>query len=196
MISKFAPKRKTQLIDRTAIKEELKLIDVTDDYYITPSGKIYRKYGNKYYPRKNYVNKRNGYVYTTIVERNGQKRTYRVHRLVAVAYLPNPNKLQIVGHKDNIKSNCDVSNLYWTTNAENIQKAVDDNLLINKKGYEDSQSHPVIVYDRNFKEVNRYGSISECHNKLGVSKSTISRHCTGTIKTATRCGYYFRYQSA
>ena len=52
MISKFAPKRENKLIDRAAIKEELKLIDVTDDYYITPSGKIYRKYGNKYYPRK------------------------------------------------------------------------------------------------------------------------------------------------
>ena len=85
-------------------------------------------------------------------------------------------------------------NLYWTTNKENIQKAVDDGLLINDKGYEDSQSIPIICYDQNFAEIKRYGSISECHRELKISKSTIVRHCKGLIGGKTRCGYYFRYQ--
>lgn len=73
MISKFAPKREDMLIDLSQIKEPLKLIDFTDDYFITPSGNVYRKYPNGYLPRKNYVNKRNGYIYITIVELNGKK---------------------------------------------------------------------------------------------------------------------------
>lgn len=85
--------------------------------------------------------------------------------------------------------------LYWTNNQENVQKAVDDGLLMNDKGYNDSQSHPVICYDKNFNEIAKFGSISECHKAIGVSKSTITRHCKNQIKTKTRKGYYFRYQS-
>lgn len=49
MISKFAPKRKKQLIDKSKIKEELRLIPTTEDYYISPSGNVYRNYIDGYY---------------------------------------------------------------------------------------------------------------------------------------------------
>lgn len=195
MISKFAPKREKFLVPKCTIKEPLTKICTTEDYYITPTGKVYREYPNGFYYRKAYKNKKNGYLYITIVEANGMKKTYRLHRLVAIAYLPNPNNYPIVGHKDNVKEHCEVSNLYWTTNAENIKKAVADGLLVNDKGYADSQSKPVICYDKNFIKVLSFGSVSECHRKLGVSKSTITRHCDGKIKTRTRCGFYFRYQN-
>lgn len=194
MISKFAPKREKYLIDITEIKEELRLISVTDDYYITPSAKVYRKYPNGYLLRKPYLNTKNGYMYITIVESNGKAKTHRLHRLVAIAYIPNPKNYPIVGHQDNIKTNCHYTNLYWTTNAENVQKAVNDGLLINDKGYDDSQSMPVIAYDENFNEIARFGSASECSRQLHVSKSTVFRHCNKEIKTTTRTGYYFRFQ--
>lgn len=194
MISKFAPKREKYLIPKCQINEPLKLIDGTDDYYITPSAKIYRKYPNGYFPHKTHINQWNGYVYVAIVTSDGKKHTHRVHRLVAKAYIPNPNQYPIVGHKDNIKSNCSVDNLYWTTNKENIQKAVCDGLLVNDKGYDDSQSMPVIVYDKNYTEIGRFGSVSECSRMMGVSKSTVIRHCNHEIKTTTRTGYYFRFQ--
>ena len=44
-------------------------------------------------------------------------------------------------------------------------------------------------------EIAKFGSISECHKAIGVSKSTITRYCKNQIKTKTRKGYYFRYQS-
>ena len=193
MISKFAPKREKQIINETEIKEELRIISVTDDYYITPTGNVYRKYPTGYLLRKPYKNK-NGYLYITIVESNGKKKTHRLHRLVAIAYIPNPNNYKIVGHKDNIKTNCSYDNLYWTTNSENIQKAVNDGLLINDEGYNDSQSFPVIVYDKDFNEIQKFGSVSECSKTLHISKSTVLRHCNHEIKTKTRTGYYFRFQ--
>lgn len=63
MISKFAPKREHMLIDQSQITESLVLIDNTDDYYVTPSGNIYRKYPNGYLKRKTYTSKKNGYIY-------------------------------------------------------------------------------------------------------------------------------------
>ena len=112
-----------------------------------------------------------------------------------MAYIPNPNNLPVVGHRNNIKSDDNVENLYWTTDSENIQKAVDDGLLVNKKSYEDSQSRPVVVYNENFEEIARFGSACECHKQLKVSKSTVARHCKGQIKTKTRSGFYFRYDT-
>lgn len=195
MVSKFAPKRANKIISENNITEPLVLINDTDDYYIAPSGNVYRKYPNGFLPRKSFINKKNGYIYITLVKSDGKKRTYRLHRLVAEAYLPNPNNLPIVGHRDNIRSNPDVSNLYWTTYSENSQKAVDEHRLINDKGYNDSQSKPVICYDNNYNEIARYGSVTECHKAIGISKSTIIRHCEHQIKTKTRNGYYFRYQN-
>lgn len=52
-------------------------------------------------------------------------KTYLVSRLVAIAFIPNPNNLPQVGHKDdsrNKENNC-VDNLYWTTNLENSNTA-------------------------------------------------------------------------
>ena len=184
MISKYAPKRQNSLIDISEINETLTLIDVTDDYYITPSGTVYRKYPNGYFLRKAYLNTKNGYLYITIVESDGKKRTHRLHRLVAKAYIPNPQHYPIVGHKDNDKTNCNVENLYWTTNAENIKKAVIDGLLINDKGYDDSQSIPVIAYNEKFEEIGKYGSATECSKILHVSKSTVFRHCNNETKTS------------
>ena len=117
MISKFAPKREHMLIDKSQITEPLVLIDNTDDYYVTPSGNIYRKYPNGYLKRKTYTSKKNGYIYVTIVERNGKKKSHRLHRIVAKAYIPNPNNYPIVGHKDNVKTNCDVSNFQQGANT-------------------------------------------------------------------------------
>lgn len=50
------------------------------------------------------------------------KRTFKVHRLVATAFLPNTNKFPIVDHIDNNIDNICICNLQWTTNGTNITK--------------------------------------------------------------------------
>jgi len=116
----------------------------------------------------------------------------RIHRLVAEAFIPNPDKLPYVGHKNNIKSDNRVENLYWTTAQENTQKAVDDGLMINDKGVNDSQSHPVKMFDRYTNELlGIWGSICEANSATGIEKTTISRQCK--YKRPVRKPYYFRY---
>ena len=65
---------------------------------------------------------------------NKKVKTYRVHRLVAETFIPNPNKLPQVNHKDGNKQNNCVYNLEWITNYDNIQHAVKNGFFKRKKG--------------------------------------------------------------
>lgn len=136
-----------------------------------------------------------GYNYCGVTYKiNGKNKNIskRVHRLVAEAFIPNPNNYNIVGHKNNIKTDNRADNLYWTTIKENTQKAVDDGLMVNDKGFDDSQSKPVIMFEtKTNKILNKYGSITEAHKQTGISKSTIARQAK--YKRPIRKDFYFRF---
>ena len=90
---------------------------------------------------------------------------------------PNPKKYKIVGHKDNDKSHYELSNLYWTDNQENTQKAVYDGLSINKQAEEDEDSVFVKAIDKNTNEIaGVYGSLRECARCIdNITLSSISK---------------------
>lgn len=58
---------------------------------------------------------------------------YRMHILVASAFIPNPENKPHVNHKDGVRNNNKLSNLEWVTRAENMQHAYDTGLNTNKK---------------------------------------------------------------
>lgn len=185
---------KDSLLSREEIKDEIRLIEGTDIEYISIKGAVYKlHHEGKFLKRKLDFNKRSGYMYARIFLADGSRKKFRVHRLVAKAFIENPHNLPIVGHKNNIKSDNRVENLYWTTISENTQKAVNDGLMVNRKGYEDEQSLPVVVYDLVGNELARFGSVSMCAKHYSLSKSTILRHCRFEIKTKPRKGFIFRF---
>lgn len=184
-----------KLISRNNIKEEIRLIKNSETDYISPSGKIYKDYGNNmFYPKTNFINKNNGYLYASITYPEGQRQR-RVHILVAEAYLPNPNNYPIVLHKDNDKSNPNVNNLEWNTISINTKNAYNDNLVKNDKSWEDSQSVHVCSFDLNGNLLQRYGSVGEASRELKITKTTILNQCNHKVKTKPRCGYWFRYMT-
>ena len=186
-------KLKDKLISREDIKEEIRLIK-NSNAYCTPTGKFYADYGeNMFYPLKVTINPKHKYAQVGIRYNNKNHNTIkRAHRLIAQCYIPNPNNYYIIGHKNNIKHDNRIENLYWTTVQENTKKAYDDGLIKNDKSWEDSQSKPVAVYDRKNNLIDKCGSISEASKKYGITKHGIIYQCDNKPEKV-RKKYIFRY---
>lgn len=184
---------KNGTLNRSDIKEQIKLINNTKNYYASENGNLYKlTKNNKYLKLKLTPNPINNYIYCGIKFNDKDHNiSVRVHRIIAQCFIPNPNNLPIVGHKDNNKQNNQVNNLYWTTTSQNTQKAFDDHLIENKKGIQDSQSKPIACFNNNHKLISVYGSIGEADRSItGFSKSSISKVLDKTKHG--RKGYYFQ----
>lgn len=177
------------------IPQTAKLIPNSKDW-IDIDGSVYSPDSRSYHGGKILKKKQHlvhGYCYCGIYDVIQKKCiSRRVHRLVAEAFIPNPNNYTIVGHKNNNKSDNRVENLYWTTNSENTQKAVDDGLIVNDKGFDDSQSIPVKKYDTYTDQlIAEYGSVSIASKENGISKNTVLRQAM--YKKPVRMPFYFRF---
>ena len=87
-------------------------------YLIYENGDIFSKYYNKLMsPQKNKYN----YLCLNLKNDEGKCKSMRVHRLVALAYIPNLENKREVDHIDQNKTNNHVSNLRWATRSENMQ---------------------------------------------------------------------------
>lgn len=94
------------------------------DYYITTDGRVWtnqRKNGIERF-MKFQVHKDN-YLHVGLYQ-NGKQKIKRVHRLVAEAFIPNPDGKPYINHKDGNRQNNDVSNLEWCTQAENVRHSI------------------------------------------------------------------------
>lgn len=187
-------KLSNKLIKKEDIIEDIRLIKNSCTDYITPTGKIYKDYGNGlFFPKKSHINKYNGYVYAKITYPNENKQR-RVHILVAEAWIPNFDNKPIVMHKDNNKQNNTIDNLKWGTVSENTQQAYNDGLAKNAKGFEDNQSQPVIMYDTCTREpLKTFGSCRICakENPYNLSLHAIIEQCKK--HTPVRHKVYFRF---
>ena len=202
--------REKFLVHKNDINEELFPIEGAMDEYVTKTGKFYTWYhDDMYYPKVTRIILPCGYIYTSLRipdDKGGFKmRNKRVHIILAKTFIPNPNPkiLNIVGHKDNNKTNNNLDNLYWTTNQENTQKAVDDGLSKNKIGIDNDKSCCIAVYDKQYHVVGVYGSICECARCIeNINKGAIAR-CIKTdyvprtrnyIYTECTKEFYMEYQ--
>lgn len=71
---------------------------------------------------KQSLDRKNGYLMVTLTK-NEKRKNYRIHKLVANLFIPNPNNYPQVNHIDGNKFNNTVDNLEWCTPQENIQHA-------------------------------------------------------------------------
>lgn len=92
---------------------------VKDYYYITTCGKVISIRNNKVRVLKNTLEKC-GYERISICTIDGKSKIINIHRLVSLAYIPNPENKPQVNHIDEVKTHNYVQNLEWTTPKENI----------------------------------------------------------------------------
>lgn len=84
------------------------------------------------------TSRKDHYLQVRLVGKSGRTKNYLVHRLVAQAFLPNPQNKPEVNHKDNDPRNNQLENLEWTTTKENIIHAHANGFVHNAQG----ENHP------------------------------------------------------
>ena len=125
---------------------------------------------------------KNGYLQIQLWK-SGEGKTVNIHRLVAEAFIPNPDNLSEVNHKDEDKTNNHVENLEWCDSKYNknygtaIQRAAEKHKILFSK--------PVLQIDLEANQIiAEYPSAIEAGRQLKLNQGSISACCNGKRKTA------------
>ena len=133
---------------------------------------------------------RGGYSQIDLYKNGKMKREY-VHRLVAMAFIPNPENKPQVNHKDEVKTNNVVENLEWCTSVYNINYGTRNERSVQNHRYYKFGNNPnaksVFCEELNKK----FDSIRRAEEELGVNINCIVGACKGRLKTAG--GFHWRY---
>lgn len=142
----------------------------------------------------------NGYLYVKLCK-DGKGEGMRVHRVVAEAFIPNPNHLATVNHKDEDKTNNFASNLEWMSHKDNINygshnRRMAEALAKAMAGVNVNNpklSKPVQQLDKaTGKVLAAFPSTVEAERITGIAHSSICACCNGKCKSAG--GYVWRYK--
>ena len=95
-----------------------KQIEGFENYFVSDVGQVRNANSNKTLA---YAKDKDGYLYVSL-SKDGKAQKFRVHRLVAQAFIPNPKNLNTVDHINGIKDDNKVSNLQWLSSGDNLNK--------------------------------------------------------------------------
>ena len=127
-----------------------------------------------------------GYALVVLMK-NNKRHNKLVHRLVAEAFINNPENYAVVNHIDGNKQNNNVSNLEWCSTSYNVKHAYLTGL--NKK------IKAVIQLDLTGKIIRKYNSVRETE-QYGYQSSGVSEACNGLKTNHTYRGFIWRFDNA
>ena len=130
------------------------------------------------------------------LSKNNVTKTKTVHRLVAEAFIPNPDKLEMVNHKDEDKTNNTVGNLEWCSRAYNQlyslnlhperKKQFADNFKkassFTCKGVPHKYKQRVAIVNKDWQIIKEYNNAAEAGNELGILSKNIVLVCKKNIE--------------
>jgi hypothetical protein len=160
-------------------KEKWKTIPDYNNYEISNFGQIRNK-------KKQILKKRilsSGYETIGIYLAPLVRKFHFVHRLVAQTFIPNPENLAYVNHKDRNKSNNKVTNLEWINHSMNIKHCIETGRNTYKR--------PIRQYDLKNNFIKEFDSITEAASITGCNRRNISTCALGKVKSAG--GFIWKY---
>ena len=128
-----------------------------------------------------------GYLVVTLYKNKGRK-NFKIHRLVAETFIPNPKNLPQVNHIDGNKQNNRIDNLEWCTAKENTNHAHKTGLANN-----DNLKIKVKQYDLNGNFIREWDSITDIEKSLNIDKSSVVKVCRHKRNQAG--GYVWDYNN-
>lgn len=164
-----------------SVKTEWRTVQECDRYEVNQFGEIrHKKRKHILAPRLN----SGGYGYVGF-KINGKLKNFAIHRIVANAFIPNPNGYSEVNHKDYNRLNNCVDNLEWVTSSNNKQHAYQ------KEANHVARGKSVEQYTKTGQYVATYQTVSEAARAMGCCIAAISNCCLGRTKTSQ--GFLWRF---
>lgn len=159
--------------------ESWKAIDGFPNYMISNIGSVRNiKTGRILVPIKN----KEGYLSIKLCNKGHQK-GFRINRLVAQYFIPNPDNLPVVNHINEIKTDNRVENLEWCTDAYNSNYGTRTERM-KRFGIEHHKSKSVFQFSKDGEFIKKWNCISDIQREIGINVANISKCCYGRAKTA------------
>lgn len=140
-------------------------------YGITSCGKVWSYKSNKWISQRY---DKYGYLRVTLINDDKKMKTELVHKLVALAYIPNPDGKETVNHRDEVKEHNYLSNLEWMTKQENL------NYGTRGQRQSDKVSKPIKCIETGI----IYKNTLVASKEIGISATSIYNCINGKSKTA------------
>lgn len=172
--------------------EEWKIIEDYPDYMISNMGRVKSL---KYNKERIRIPTKHKTGYLQIGLNNNNKYTlHKVHRLVAQAFIPNPENKPHIDHINTDRTDNRVENLRWVTAKENSNNLLTIEKHKNKplpKSQKHPNSKPILQFTKEGELVKIWNCARDIERELGCSNADISKCCKGNRKTVY--GFIWRY---
>ena len=167
--------------------KEWKLIEGFEGYYINKEGIVISTKHKKYRILSQHTDK-SGYIKIDLMGKNGKKKSLLLHRLVAKNFIPNPDELPEINHKDENKSN-NIDNLEWCTHKYNSNYGTRVSRIIPKTIAKTRVK--ICQCDENMNIIKIWDGINLASRKLNIIQQNITSACQNKRRHAG--GYRWRY---
>lgn len=160
-----------------------------EGYFASFDGDIYSRKNGNTRKLKPYVNK-SGYYIVSI-----RRHTFILHRLVARAWIPNPNNLAQVNHKNGARTDNRVNNLEWCSNLENTRHSFRElgrrSSMLGRRGIKSPYSRPILQIKEG-EIVNKFYGAHEAERETGIKHQNIYECLHGRCRQAG--GFMWKFE--
>lgn len=131
--------------------------------------------------------------------KNGKGKNYLIHRLVALAFIPNPNNYPMINHKDENPKNNAVWNLEWCTPQYNINYGTRNERASNSmkgkyKGKNNPSAKSVLMFTLDGEFIRRFECVRDANEYLGKPRNSVNINMNAKGKSKSAWGYHWEYE--